>query len=159
DATRRRFDEAAWTRFEPMGRARVFEEFADPREVVDRMESGDKRPSIDLEPAGAAHVHRASPGATGTTPSRLARVVVDRPGEFEFDVDPSADGILVVSEKWYPGWKVWRDAASWQDVGRANGVFLAVEADRPQVRLAYRPGWLTPTLAVSALGFLASVLL
>lgn len=82
------------------------------------------------------------------------------PGEISLRTDARAESVVVVSEKKYPGWHAEVDGAE-ATVHAANGTFLAVEvpAGRHEVRLRYRPGWLTTALATSLVSLALAVLI
>jgi uncharacterized membrane protein YfhO len=84
------------------------------------------------------------------------------PDEIVLKVDASRviRGYVVVSEKQYPGWRAEVDGAEGV-VCSANGTFLAVEVygTTRDVRLRYRPGWLTTVLATSLLSLAIAVVI
>jgi hypothetical protein len=84
------------------------------------------------------------------------------PGDIDLTVDARQTpvNVVVVSEKHYPGWRAEIDGAE-AVVRAANGTFLAVEvpAGRHEVRLRYRPGWLTTALVTSLASLAIAVLI
>jgi len=89
-----------------------------------------------------------------------------RLNELQLRVDMPADGYLVLSEVWYPGWQAWVDGEA-APVLRANYAFRAVRLTpgQHQVRLTFAPrSWLVglvvtlATLAVVAVSAGAHVL-
>lgn len=79
------------------------------------------------------------PGGAGVAES-TARIVSYEPSRVEVDVDAAGDGILVLSEVFYPGWKAYVDGEP-TEILRANHALRAVEVERgPQaVELVYDP--------------------
>jgi len=82
-------------------------------------------------------------------PDREERAIVtdDRPGRIEFELDIRADGLLVLSEQYAPGWQAvvhgaeGRDAVEERRILRADMTFMAIpvrEGDR-RVEFVYRP--------------------
>lgn len=67
-------------------------------------------------------------------------VIVADANALLLEVNAAAEGIVVVSEVWYPGWRAWVDGQE-TPVLLANYLFrgVAVPAGRHQVRLVYDP--------------------
>ena len=83
-----------------------------------------------------------SPPTGGAVPSDLARVDVERddPERIRLRVDAPADGILVTSEVFYPGWQARIDGVP-TEVLRANAAFRAIVVPRGAhaVELSFEP--------------------
>ncbi|MGD2059035.1 MAG: YfhO family protein, partial [Anaerolineales bacterium] len=77
-------------------------------------------------------------------------------------VETSADGggWLLLSDSWYPGWKVYVDGEQ-TELYRANYLFMGtwVPEGQHQVVFSYRPGFVVPAALTSAIGWLAVVIL
>ena len=88
------------------------------------------------------------PGLPGT-----ATTVAERPGRFHVRVDCPTRQLLVVSERYHPGWKAQVDGRP-RHVLRANGDFLGcvVRPGQRDVVLEFRPQSLRTGLIVSCLG-------
>ncbi len=80
-------------------------------------------------------------------------------GDLRLRVGGDAPGFLVVAESDYPGWRAHLDGQP-VTIQRADGALLGlfVPAGRHEIHLRYRPFWLGPTLAASALAALIVVL-
>jgi hypothetical protein len=79
-------------------------------------------------------------GGGSSAAGSTARVVSYGPSRIVVDVDAVGDGILVMSEVFYPGWRAHVDGNPTQ-IHRANHAFRAVEveAGSHRVELAYEP--------------------
>lgn len=94
-------------------------------------------PSVAQPQAGldcAAQSGFVNPGALELS------MTSDGPNRLMIDLHAPADGWLVLSDVWYPGWRAWVDGHP-TSVWRANYLFRAVEvaAGDHQVVFAYRP--------------------
>jgi hypothetical protein len=91
-------------------------------------------------------------------PLRAARIAAYEPERVEIEVDAPADGLLVLTDTWYPGWRATRDGRE-LEVFRANGLFRAVRvpAGASRVRFEYQPESLRWGLALSAASLAAAV--
>ena len=78
--------------------------------------------------------------AVSGQPSTVAQVVESRPGLLVVDADTSAEGLLVLSNIYYPGWRAKLDGAP-VEIQRVNGIFQGVflPAGRHQVDLRFEP--------------------
>jgi hypothetical protein len=92
------------------------------------------------------------------TPRAPAIIQFDRhtPNELQLRVATSAEGYLVLSEVWYPGWRAWVDGAP-APVLRANYAFRAVYLPPGEhvVRMTYAPSRWPVGLAISATTLIA----
>ncbi len=92
---------------------------------------------------------------TPTTP--CTRAVVGEPTftntTVELDVELDGDGLLVLGESWFPGWRALVDGEE-RPLGIANGVFrgVALEAGAHRVRFDYRPTSLVLGVSLAAVG-------
>jgi hypothetical protein len=94
-------------------------------------------------------------------PAGSARIVRTEADRLEVVADAERDGLLVVSDAWFPGWTATVDGRP-ADVERVNYVFrgVRVRAGTHVVEFAYRPlswrvGWIVSLLAL--LGIAAAV--
>src|SRR6185503_14290675 len=132
-----------------------------PAPGVDELLAALADPTFD--PLAASYVE----GSTGFTedpsaPSRgtPATIVVDDERVVEVEATLEADGLLVLADTYYPGWRATVDGAPARIVA-ANHLFrgVPVPAGRHRVRFEYRP-WQVPVgIAVSALALLVVLLL
>jgi hypothetical protein len=105
-----------------------------------RSEGFDPAVQVVLKPGGTARALNSDPGVSG------GRVeIVDRgPNHLDFQVETPAEGYLVVSEMWMPGWMA-DVSGTRQEVIQANYTFRAVyvPAGSHEIRMFYRPrSWL-----------------
>jgi hypothetical protein len=147
--------------FEPMGLARMSRGSARAMDDADwalAVEGGAKIARVDDPPF--------VPGGSGF-PVPLFYEMGDpvagerpAPGQITLKVDAERASIVVVSEKKYPGWRAEADGAEVL-VHAANGAFLAVEAPagRHEVRLSYRPAWLTAVLLATLVSLAFAVVI
>jgi hypothetical protein len=100
-----------------------------------------------------------APGACGASGGAV-RVVHDAPERVELAVEVSAPGYLVLTDAWYPGWRVTVDGEP-APVLRANLLFRAValEPGAQRVVFTFRPASLRGGLVCSAVGLLSLALL
>lgn len=77
------------------------------------------------------------------------------PGRMRIEVNPVADGLLIVSDLFYPGWKATVDGRA-VEILRANYLLRAipVTAGKHVVEMRYEPGSFRIGLSLSALGCL-----
>ncbi len=98
--------------------------------------------------------------AQDVTPSGTATIGFEAygPNEIRLRVDTPADAYLVLSEVWYPGWRVKVDGAS-VPLLRANYAFRAVrlEPGQHQVYMTFAPRSWRLGLAISGLTLLVLV--
>lgn len=139
DPLPRAFVATGWETVFGPGRAlqRSLEAEVPPRRVV-----------LEREPAEAVRRAAVSPGRIVATTWREERVrLVTR---------ATAPSVLVLLDRWYPGWRVTVDGEP-AALLRANGVFRAVEvpAGEADVQFEYAPLSLAVGAALSAVGLLA----
>jgi len=101
---------------------------------------------------------RAAAFSLDWTPAApCTRAVVGEPSftntTVEIDVELDGDGLLVLGESWFPGWRVEVDGEE-RPLGIANGVFRGVvlETGAHRVRFVYRPTSLVLGLSLAAVG-------
>jgi hypothetical protein len=96
----------------------------------------------------------SDPAGAGST----ARVAAFAPNEMTVEVSAAADGLLVLSEVYYPGWQASLDGAP-ATLVRADGLLRGVPVPQGQhiVRVWYAPGSVWLGLAVSGLALAVSV--
>lgn len=129
--------------------ARIVEDEAQLLEALATAEHGEEvllAEKIPFEPPGRAGEDRVL-------------WVADRPNEVVVDATLESPGFLVLSDSYYPGWKVYVDGRE-ERLLRANYLLRAVQlpAGQHRVRFAYEPSSVTIGLAFSLVG-LALVLL
>ena len=110
-----------------------------------------------FDPTRVAVTERALPGlprATSAEPAGAARIVDVEPDRLEVTATAEREGLLVVSDAWFPGWTATVDGRP-ADVERVNYVFRGVRVGpgAHRVEFAYRPlswriGWIVSLLAV-----------
>jgi hypothetical protein len=105
--------------------------------------------AVAILPPGDAEL--ALPG--GTVPGSAARVVEARPGRMILDVSASDDGLLVVSQPYYPGWRAKVDGEQ-VALRRVDHMLqgVPVGAGSVRVELSYH---LSPLPAIVSLAVLA----
>jgi len=89
-------------------------------------------------------------------PGSAAQVVEARPGRLALEVPPGDEGLLVISQPFYPGWQAWVDGKP-TPVYRADYLLQAIplQAGARRVELAYH---LSPLPAMISLAGLAGCL-
>jgi Bacterial membrane protein YfhO len=97
------------------------------------------------------------PEATTAEPAGTARIVRTEADRLEVEADAERDGLLVVSDAWFPGWTATVDGRA-AEVERVNYVFRGVRVGpgTHRVEFAYRPlswrvGWIVSVLALLAI--------
>jgi hypothetical protein len=90
--------------------------------------------------------------------SSTARVTAFGPNDIRVEVNAAADGLLVLSEVYYPGWQASVDGAP-ATLVRADGLLRGVPVPQGQhtVHVWYAPGSVWLGLAVSGLALVVSV--
>ena len=117
-------------------------------------EAFDPRQAAVVSELGA-ELEMAGEGQAGSA----ARVVEARPGHLVLDVEPGGDGLLVVSQPFYPGWQARVDGRP-VPIVRADYLLqgVPVDGESRRVELTYRvPAWpaiasLATLLAATAVG-------
>jgi hypothetical protein len=112
---------------------------------------------VAVLPQGAEALLMGNAAGTG---SRV-QVIERRPGRLVLDVSAEADGLLVVSQSFYPGWQARVDGQRWT-VQRVDHLLqgVALEAGSHRVELDYQPSPLPALVSLAALaGCLAAVVL
>jgi hypothetical protein len=112
--------------------------------------------SGELDPRATAVLPPGSQVPTLNTESRpgsAARVVESAPGRLVLDVSPAADGLLVISQPFYPGWRAWVNGER-VPVSRVDYLLqgVPVQAGPTRVKLAYH---LSPWPAIISLAAVA----
>ena len=103
---------------------------------------------------GALRVsHEVRVRGTGSETKDRAEIVVDLPGRVEIDVELSGPGMLVLTDAFYPGWKVTVD----DDPGFAIPVYgcvrgVSLTGSEKKVVFRYEPASFSWGLAVTLLG-------
>jgi len=98
-----------------------------------------------LEPGGEGLVLSGGPGSN-------VQIVEAAPGKLVLEVSPSGDGMLVVSQPFYPGWRARVDGKQ-APIYRANYLLQAipVNTDTHRVELIYRLDPLSAIVSLTAL--------
>ncbi len=113
----------------------VFQSIVEPdrQKALDlvRNDAFDPRKTVLLE----SGIPISRPGANGTV-----RIVTSTNNSLALQADTSQDGYLVLSDAYYPGWRVWVDERE-QELLRANYAFRAVwlETGQHTVRFQFDP--------------------
>jgi hypothetical protein len=110
-----------------------------------------EKETLDRETAAAAV--RGDPAA----PPVAGRLVEHQRNRLVAEIDAPAEGVVVIHESWFPGWRAWIDGEE-AEILPANGMFrgLLVGPGRHTIVMEYQPpGWLFLAI-VSLLGFLAA---
>jgi hypothetical protein len=110
----------------------------------------------ELDPRAMAVLPPGSQAATLSAeggPGSAARVLESAPGRLVLDVSPAADGLLVISQPFYPGWRAWVNGER-VPISRVDYLLqgVPVQAGPTQVELAYH---LSPWPAILSLAVLA----
>lgn len=110
-------------------------------------ETFDPRATAVLPPGA-----QAPPLGEGGSPAAGVEVIHAGPGRLVLDVSTAADGLLVVSQPFYPGWKARVDGGQ-QPVQRVDYLLqgVALEAGSHRVELAYRCSRLPGLVSLVAL--------
>jgi hypothetical protein len=116
--------------------------------------------AVEAAPSGGRSLALAAP-ATSAEPGEGAGMVTwigASANTREVRVDAPADGLLIMSESFAPGWRAWLDGTPAQ-VLRANGFLqaVAVPAGSHQVVLRYLPDSVVTGAALSAAASLALI--
>jgi hypothetical protein len=117
----------------------------------------------DFDPRSTAVLPPESglPLLSGTAGGQTVRVVEDWPGHLALEAAPSADGVLVVSQPFYPGWRATIDGRP-VPVERVDYALqgLPIQAGVHRVELSYHLPLLPAAITVVALlGCLAGLVL
>ncbi len=128
---------------------RILERLADP--------DFDPRRTAILSKDQAQQVPGTSE-APGTLEGEAVRFVERRPGRLWLEVEAASDGLLVLSEVYYPGWQARVDGQE-TDIYQADYVLRAVplEAGKHQVEMVYSPLSFKIGLALSGLTLVVAV--
>jgi hypothetical protein len=110
-----------------------------------------------FDPTRVAVTERVLPGlprAASAAPAGAARIVHIEPDRLDVTATAEREGLLVVSDAWFPGWTATVDGRP-ADVERVNYVFRGVRVGpgTHRVEFAYRPlswriGWIVSLVAV-----------
>jgi uncharacterized membrane protein YfhO len=78
-----------------------------------------------------------APTVSGTVKSDTLKMVSDRPGLIEIDMECSSRQLLILSESFSPGWKVTVNG-KWSSVSRAEVDYMACAVPAGQSRVQFR---------------------
>jgi uncharacterized membrane protein YfhO len=94
----------------------------------------------------------------GSTEGSVAQVAAFTPNEIRIEVDAVADGLLVLSEVYYPGWRASVDGAA-AHLTQTDGLLRGVPVPQGHhiVRVWYAPASVRLGLVISALGLVVSL--
>ena len=116
-------------------------EVCNPEQALERVVRG----NLDARNVVLLEQHPPAPPQSGAEPIPLGEpveveLVEDRPRQVAIDVRMSRDGLLVLTDSWYPGWEAEADGRP-LSILRANYLFRAVRlsAGRHRVLFRYRP--------------------
>jgi ABC-type multidrug transport system fused ATPase/permease subunit len=123
--------------------ARDVVEVRNSAESLDKMRSPDFRPASQTvvesdensSPSFAANLH-----ANTTSQAPVATIIADKRNSLSIETDNSQDGLLVLSDNYYPGWRATVDGAPAR-ILRANHTMraIAVPAGRHLVSFVFMP--------------------
>ncbi len=119
--------------------------------------------SPDFDPAQTV-VISADVGATRESPlptntfQSSSTIMNYTPERIEIQVSSQADGYLVLSDAYYPGWKAAVNGES-APIYRANAMFRTIQipAGESAVTFAYEPAWMPWTMIVGVLSWLVVI--
>ena len=130
--------------------------------VYDAQTASDQEAIAILNSEGFHPLHAAilAPDAApaslpqGADPGSPAQVLESSPGRLVLGIEPSGDGLLVVSQPFYPGWRATVDGEP-APIHRVDYLFqgLQVQAASRRVELSYR---LSPVPAIVSIAFLVA---
>lgn len=112
----------------------------------------------EFDPQQAVILADEPPVALPGTGSGTVRIVERQPDRLALEVDSDSDGILVLSEIYYPGWQATVDGQK-TSILRANTILraLPIEAGSHSVEMVFRPASVYAGLALSLLVLVAVV--
>jgi hypothetical protein len=117
-----------------------------PNEVLPLLASG------DIDPATTALLEAPPPPLQqpNADAAESARVIVQQPDSVILEVSATADGLLLLSQIWDPGWSASIDGQS-VPIYQANSIFSAIPigAGDHTIELRYSPPLLWPGLAIT----------
>jgi|GEM_PF-2703300 len=92
------------------------------------------------------------PPATATLSIRQATVVRYKPNEIVLNTETDRDGVLVLTDTFYPNWNAYLDGKR-VPVYPANVMFRGIFLPRGshEIRFAYEPWWFWPSVTISLL--------
>jgi hypothetical protein len=112
----------------------------------------------DFDPLASSYVAGSPVGQSTTNPAygHPAKIERDEPTRIEIVADLASEGLLVLSDSYYPGWQVSVDGQP-REILAANHLFRGVvlKAGPHRIVFRYRPSWLTAGRAASLLGLVA----
>lgn len=88
----------------------------------------------------------------------IAQITDYQPNQVIISTDSTQDGILVLTETFYPGWRAYIDNQE-TEIYPANILFRAIKipAGKHQVIFKFQPAWFWPSIAISLTAFLLSL--
>lgn len=136
-------------------RVKVFtswETVSDDKKILEELKAPNFNPSSKVFVSGETASRRDATNATAK-----AEFIKYAPKEFSVKTESDAEGILMVTDKYTPNWKVWVDGKE-QPLLRVNYIMRGVQlpAGNHQVEFKYRPpiGSLYVTLSAMGIGLL-----
>lgn len=136
------------------GGACVYRTFLGNEGLVNNWDGLELSPA-DVRPYGAPHYRGEAWFASAEGPAEDGRVTAARwsPNELVYDVAPGRAGVLVVNQRYAPGWI----ASDGRPVKAVRGVItVPVSPEGGRIALRYRPPWLPTGCLLSAAGLLAA---
>lgn len=117
--------------------------------------------TIELAPSAIAIVEGMGNGtATHSEPTASGTHLSYSPDALSFRIDAPEDGVVVINEAYYPGWRAWIDGNS-APIHRANGFVRAVHITqgRHRVRMSFEPESGRTWRVVLAISLLAALVI
>lgn len=111
-----------------------------------------------FDPAQRVVIAGLPAGMVGGAVSGTATITAYEPTRVEVAVSTDAEGYLILTDAYYPGWRAAVNGAP-APVYRANVMFRAVYVPPGDSRvvLEYAPGWLMPGLAISGAAWMMAL--
>jgi hypothetical protein len=152
-------DDAKWLEVpNPLPRARLTSNIRMVKGTAEAIEhlSAAGPAMIECDPEQRAAIEELTT-SSGTSESDSVKIVSDRPGLIEVDVECSSSKLLILSESFSPGWKVTVNG-EWSSVFRAEVDYMAcsIPAGRSRVQFRFEPDSVTAgfRISVTSLWFL-----
>lgn len=113
---------------------------------------------VDSSADGRPELTPLSPGPRAVlVPGGRARVVAERPGRVELEVEPAAEGKLVLADAWAPGWRAYVDGRAEPAWPEGALISCGVPVSAARVVLLYRPLYARAGAALTALALAAAL--
>ena len=113
-----------------------------------------------FDPLRSSYVEGSPVGASAAHPPRGHPATIERddPTRIEIAANLTTEGLVVLSDSYYPGWQVTVDGEP-REILATNHLFrgVAVPAGAHRIVFSYRPWWLSAGFAAALVGLLALV--